>query len=108
VAYAKPGKGLLKLNGETRISKQGSEQQHNGVCSSKRACRDWQQHSSAISSFRVCTAPPQQLLVKMEAQVLHIVYMINTRRCCVLQQVHSLHSRCAHRVLFAHNARDGV
>jgi hypothetical protein len=36
VAYAKPGKGLLKLNGETRISKhrgkgQTEQQQHNGV-----------------------------------------------------------------------------
>lgn len=39
MAYAKPGKGLLKLNGETRISKQGSQQQHNGVCSSRPGMR---------------------------------------------------------------------
>ena len=75
MAYAKPGKGLLKLNGEARNSKQGSEQQHNGVCSSKRACRDWVQQNSAHRVFRLLV-PLTAALLKLEAQQLQNVHMI--------------------------------
>lgn len=84
MAYAKPGKGLLKLNGETRISKQGSQQQHNGVCSSKPGMQNVQPAAGLQTDISDVQYHVRQLLGRMLHQQCRRCTHLRDQYCCAV------------------------